>query len=312
MKKNNLLTPLDIYSWYNTRHLQVNSTNSNNLEFKFYKNNRLFPEKETTDVKQQTPISSIEIPKIEYLKRILKLYSQIANKIVSDFRKTLIHDDKQYQQIVNSIESYLDNKIRVLEDGAFQVNINGKYICDGSEESYISLFKNGKKRFRQVFLEITKELLKIISSKENSVKENGKSYLVDTQFNKVNIKNEYSDKVIAIDLDGTILQSFENQIPHPQSKQALETIKNAGYKIIIYTARFSAIPESEYQSLLIHINELLNKYEIPFDEISITKPICKYYIDDQAISFKNNWNDILSVLKISESENSIFSLKYPI
>jgi capsule biosynthesis phosphatase len=102
-------------------------------------------------------------------------------------------------------------------------------------------------------------------------------------------------KQLVFDLDGT-LTFDESSVPYPLKRPRLEMIerlkeyKDAGFKIIISTARNM---NSYHNSIgLINANTLpvvidwLKKYQIPFDEIHIGKPWCGhegFYIDDKAI-----------------------------
>lgn len=49
------------------------------------------------------------------------------------------------------------------------------------------------------------------------------------------------------------------------------------------------------------IEEYLAKYEIPYDEIAMTKPAAKFYIDDRGIRFKS-WNQVLKEIENFEQE----------
>lgn len=120
-------------------------------------------------------------------------------------------------------------------------------------------------------------------------------------------------KNIVIDFDGTLMPySFpEAKEPYPETKEALNRLRDMGFKIIISSARTSdnlfypSIKDSNidtYYNTVDYIRNYLNKYNIPFDTIHEGKPIAKYYIDDRAIRIINgNWGEILNTIKGEEN-----------
>lgn len=89
---------------------------------------------------------------------------------------------------------------------------------------------------------------------------------------------------IVIDLDGVICEersTFERSLALPISGAggALRGLRTNGHKIIIYTAR----GWSEYEMT----RDWLNKWNIPYDQLIMGKPVGDVWIDDRAIEFKN-------------------------
>ncbi|GAI21621.1 unnamed protein product, partial [marine sediment metagenome] len=79
----------------------------------------------------------------------------------------------------------------------------------------------------------------------------------------------------------------------PNVKEALETLKAAGYTIKIHSCR-TATYWGRHNERADHIMSILNfmrDYRLPYDEIILTmdKPIADVYIDDRAIRYENNW-----------------------
>ena len=109
-------------------------------------------------------------------------------------------------------------------------------------------------------------------------------------------------KTLAVDLDGTILEydgwRGHNHFgkPLPGAREALQKLKEQGFVIIIWTTRQNRDKIAEY----------LKEHGIPFDYINENPhgpPDCSnkiyadYYIDDRAIEFRGNWQEVLSKIK---------------
>lgn len=97
-----------------------------------------------------------------------------------------------------------------------------------------------------------------------------------------------------IDLDETLAHNsgfpnFELAEPIEGAKEALEKIVEKGFKPIIYTAR----PYSDYNK----VEHWLDMHQIPYRRIFCGKVLLRWMIDDRAISFRGNWNDVLDQIK---------------
>ena len=101
---------------------------------------------------------------------------------------------------------------------------------------------------------------------------------------------------IVIDFDGTICEHKFPDIgePTPDVREALETLKKAGYRIIIHTCRTASYWEGIIPGNQPKLIEGFMKYhKLPYDTIWMPdKPIGVAYIDDKAIRFDNNWKVI--------------------
>ena len=100
------------------------------------------------------------------------------------------------------------------------------------------------------------------------------------------IKSEHV-KWYAIDFDLTLAQNsghpdFQPTDPIDENVKKLLEVIQAGYKIVIHTAR----PSHEY----ILIEDWLNHHDIPFDRIETGKLFARKYVDDKAVAAdKETW-----------------------
>lgn len=104
-----------------------------------------------------------------------------------------------------------------------------------------------------------------------------------------------------IDLDGTICQhkvsgqEYSDLLPMSGAVEKINSLKNEGHYIIIYTARNMLTYNNNLGRIIANqakiVIDWLAKYNIPYDELHFGKPVADYYIDDKAIKF-TNWSDI--------------------
>ncbi len=101
-------------------------------------------------------------------------------------------------------------------------------------------------------------------------------------------------KKIVIDLDKTITcghdKDYEKVKPNLEIIKKLNSYKDKGFSIIIYTSRnmrtYSNNVEKIKLNTLPKIIKWLKKYNVPYDEIIIGKPWCGergFYVDDKSI-----------------------------
>ena len=105
-----------------------------------------------------------------------------------------------------------------------------------------------------------------------------------------------NEMTIAIDLDGVILEYVEPWTgirhfgdPIPGAAESIQKLKDLGYTIVIYTTRNNAMANHNagYDALELTsmVKSELDKGGIPYDFISLFKPLARCYIDDRAIRF---------------------------
>ncbi len=98
---------------------------------------------------------------------------------------------------------------------------------------------------------------------------------------------------IIIDLDGTICSeertySRSLAIAKPMAKETINQLYDAGHTIIIYSAR--TWMEFEMTTHWLRTNG------IKYHQLVMGKPIGDVWIDDRAIRFEDNWNEIADKL----------------
>ena len=105
------------------------------------------------------------------------------------------------------------------------------------------------------------------------------------------MKKNLSLPTLAIDFDG-VIHDHKNPIegkrmgaPIQGAKEALEYL-GQHFMLVIFTVRGNS-PQ--------HIEDWLNYYQIPFNEVTNIKPNAKYYIDDKGIRF-TEWTSVLSFI----------------
>lgn len=109
-------------------------------------------------------------------------------------------------------------------------------------------------------------------------------------------------KIVNIDMDNTICEWNFPDMGKPKKgvKEALQRIKDMGYYIRIFSCRTSlevfSAPISRSEQVR-KMESYLEKYEIPFDEVlNINKPL-GIIIDDSAIGFRDNWEEVVNELE---------------
>jgi hypothetical protein len=111
---------------------------------------------------------------------------------------------------------------------------------------------------------------------------------------------------IVVDFDGVICKHRFPDVGEPTEGviEALNTLKKAGYRIVIHSCRTSF----QFRDLLIgdqfeRIKDYMKHYKLPFDDIwAPDKPIGVAYVDDKGINFNNNWSEITEKLLLKSKK----------
>ena len=106
-------------------------------------------------------------------------------------------------------------------------------------------------------------------------------------------------KVVICDFDNTINSSHYPDLGEPTKgvKEAFEKMRSMGYKIHILSCRTNPevtdhmFDRQEQCRIMIRY---LKEHDIPYDAVSNEyKPVATFYIDDRAVEFRGDWNDVL-------------------
>jgi len=105
---------------------------------------------------------------------------------------------------------------------------------------------------------------------------------------------------LVVDFDGVICEHRFPDVGEPTEgvKEALDTLRKAGYRIVIHSCRTSfQFRDSLIGDQFDRIKEYMKFYKLHFDDVWVPdKPIGVAYIDDRAINYKNNWEKITEKL----------------
>lgn len=97
--------------------------------------------------------------------------------------------------------------------------------------------------------------------------------------------------IVAVDFDGTISSDFIG------ARKALEALVRKGHYIVIWSSRNSYRQHgSNVPNLMKEMQDSLREHHVPFHEIDLGdngKFHAQVYIDDKAIRFENNWDEIV-------------------
>lgn len=89
-------------------------------------------------------------------------------------------------------------------------------------------------------------------------------------------------KRIVVDIDGTICltlnDDFEKAVPYPKRIEKINSLYDAGYTIVFFTARGS-YTGLDWQELTLR---QLKEWNVKYHELIMGKPYAEMYIDDRA------------------------------
>jgi len=109
-----------------------------------------------------------------------------------------------------------------------------------------------------------------------------------------------SKKTVAVDFDNTIAAMGPDKSigePLPGAIEFLKKIEEMGWKTVIYSSR-PVFPGGKEE-----IEAWLLKHDLPAYKVW-TKPLAHYYVDDRAVAFKGNWDEVSTEILGGATENT--------
>jgi len=100
-----------------------------------------------------------------------------------------------------------------------------------------------------------------------------------------------------VDFDGTICKFMFPGVGPPESnvKEGLQKLIDAGFRIVIHSARTASYWEREQDRVkhLKVIQDFMEENNLPYDEILVDvncdKPMADVYIDDKGVAYRGDW-----------------------
>jgi len=98
-------------------------------------------------------------------------------------------------------------------------------------------------------------------------------------------------KVLCVDVDDTICftqnRDYERSVPNTPMIEKLREARGLGYTIILHTARGQGRSNNNVASVadqvFDEIESFCKRFDVPYDDIVLYKPLAILYIDDKAI-----------------------------
>lgn len=113
---------------------------------------------------------------------------------------------------------------------------------------------------------------------------------------------------LLIDFDGTIHKYSKKwddgtiyDVPFDGAREAINTLKDK-YEIVIFSTRASCKENSDCQEQIQNMKNWLNRYKIHYDTITSEKIGAFRLIDDLAIPFKGDWDQVLQDIDTAEKD----------
>jgi hypothetical protein len=163
---------------------------------------------DTSKAKKVNPLD-----KYETLINVRRLYDWVLENSKIELRRAYIHDDQSYNDVKNSLQSRVKNKIRSKSDGTLMLNINnGKFIFSGDPEQYKENLVKNKNKLVNVMRAVIDELNSVLS--DQAPEEEGRVMLRDAadKLYREWCKENYQSTFKAEELADVILQSLPESI----------------------------------------------------------------------------------------------------
>jgi uncharacterized HAD superfamily protein len=103
---------------------------------------------------------------------------------------------------------------------------------------------------------------------------------------------DLESRTICVDLDHTLCVhdgDYATAEPISGARQALTSLRKAGWTIVLHTAR-----HFNHWQLTV---EWLARYEFEYDQLVFGKPPARFYVDDRAIAFDGDWTQVCDKIR---------------
>lgn len=100
-----------------------------------------------------------------------------------------------------------------------------------------------------------------------------------------------SDRTLCVDVDDTICFTpgfdYSGSVPNDPVVTKLREARARGWRIVLYTARGQGRSggriETVADQVFEEVRSFCERFDVPFDEIVVGKPLARWYVDDKAI-----------------------------
>lgn len=100
-----------------------------------------------------------------------------------------------------------------------------------------------------------------------------------------------SDRTLVVDVDDTVCFTpgfdYASSISNEPVVAKLREARDLGWRIVLYTARGQGRSGGRIETVAADVFEevrsFCGRFDVPFDEIVVGKPLARWYVDDKAL-----------------------------
>lgn len=124
-------------------------------------------------------------------------------------------------------------------------------------------------------------------------------------------QDQKKKKIICFDIDGTVCKQtrgdYEHAEPLPEAVRIVNQLYDEGFEIIFFTARLMGRNKEDVTKVYEQGYELtlnqLKRWGFKFHRLYLGKPSQHILVDDKALFFKPDWQEIYQAIKKKEDED---------